>query len=52
MMTLLVGLTELNTSKDRRDLRGRSDLLYDQKGHGDLYRQFDIAYDPKTSQGP
>ena len=27
------------------------DLLYDIKGHGELYGQFDLAYDSKRSQG-
>ena len=31
--------------------RDRRDLLYDPKGHGDLCGQFDLAYDPKRSQG-
>ena len=32
-------------------MRGRRDLLYDPKGHGDLCGQFDLAYDPKRSRG-
>ena len=32
-------------------MRGRRDLLYDPKGHGDLCGRFDLVYDPKRSQG-
>ena len=32
-------------------MRGRRDLLYDPKGHGDLCGRFDLVYDPKRSRG-
>ena len=30
-------------------IRGRHDLLYDPKGHGDLCGRFDLVYDLKRS---
>ena len=39
------------TPKVQEVIRGRRDLLYDPKGHGDLCDRFDIVYDPKRSQG-
>ena len=39
------------TPKGHRVIRGRRDLLYDNKGHGDLCGRFDLVYDPKRSQG-
>ena len=35
------------TPKGHRVIRGRRDLLYDPKGHGDLCYRFDPVYDPK-----
>ena len=32
-------------------MRGRRDLLYDPKGHGDLCGRYDLVYDPKSSRG-
>ena len=32
-------------------IRGRRDLLYDPKVHGDLGGRFDLVYDPKSSEG-
>ena len=35
------------TPKGHRVIRGRRDLLYDTKGHGDLFDRFNIVYDQK-----
>ena len=32
-------------------IRGRRDLLYDPKGHGDLCGRFDLVYDPQKVTG-
>ena len=32
-------------------MKGCRDLLYDPKGHGDLFDRFDLVYDPKRSRG-
>ena len=32
-------------------MRGRRDLLYDPKGHGDLCGRFDLFYDLERSRG-
>ena len=34
------------TQKCQRVIRGRHDLLYDPKGHGDLCGRFDPVHDP------
>ena len=39
------------TPKVQGVIRGRRDLLYDPKGHGDLCDRFDLVYDHKRSQG-
>ena len=39
------------TSKGHWVIRGRSDLLYDLKGHGDLCDSFDLVNDPKRFTG-
>ena len=31
-------------------MKGRRDLLYDPKGHGDLCGRFYLVYDPKRSR--
>ena len=40
-MTFVVGLTEFMTLKGNGVIRGRRDLLYDIKGHGDLCGRFE-----------
>ena len=35
------------TTKDHSVIRGRRDLLYDLKGHGDIYGRFEQVYDSK-----
>ena len=50
-MTFVVGLTYLMTQKCHEVIRGRCDLLYDPKGHGDDCGRIDIVNDPKTSRG-
>ena len=39
------------TPKGHRVIRGRRDLLYDPKFHGDLCDRFDLVYDLKRSMG-
>ena len=39
------------TLKGHRVIRGRRDLLYDPKAHGDFFGRFDLVYDLKRSQG-
>ena len=39
------------TPKGQRVIKYYCDQLYDTKGHGDLYGQFDLVYDPKMSRG-
>ena len=42
------------TPKGHRVIKGHCGVLYDPKGHGDLYDLyglFDLVYDPKMSQG-
>ena len=39
------------TPKGQRVIKCYCDQLYDTKGHGDLYGQFDLVYDPKMSRG-
>ena len=51
MVTFVVNLTSFMTPKDNGVIRGRRDLLYDIKGHGDLCGRFDLDYDPKRSRG-
>ena len=42
-VTIVVGLTWFMTPKDHSVIRGRRDLLYDPKGHGDLFSRFDLV---------
>ena len=51
MVTFVVGLTQFMTPIGHWVIRGRIDLLYDLKCHGDLCGRFDLVYDPKMSQG-
>ena len=49
-LTFVVGVTFFMTPKGHRVgnlIRGRSDLLYDPNGHGDLCGRFDLVYDLK-----
>ena len=46
-MTFVVSLTMLLILKGHGVIRGRCDLLYDNKVHGDLCRRFNVVYDPK-----
>ena len=39
------------TPKGHRVIRGRRDLLYDPKSHGDLCGWFNLVYDTKRSRG-
>ena len=50
-VTFVVGLTEFMTPKGQWVNRGRRDLLYDLKGHGDFCGRFDLFYDPLKSRG-
>ena len=50
-MTFVVGLTKFMTLKVHGIIRVRRDLLYDQKGHGNLCGRVDLVYDPKRSKG-
>ena len=36
------------TPKGQGVIRGRHDLLYDPKGHVDLWSRFNLVYDPKV----
>ena len=38
------------TPKGHSVIRGRRDLHYYPTGHGDLYGQFDLVYDPKIGR--
>ena len=40
-VTFMVSLTEFMIPKSQGVIRGRRDLLYDPKGHGDLCGRFD-----------
>ena len=46
-----VAMTYFMTPKGHKVIRGRRDLLYDPKGHGDLCGRFDLVYDPKKVTG-
>ena len=37
------------TPKGHKVIRVRRDLLYDQKGHGDLFGRFDLVYSQKVT---
>ena len=50
-IAFVVGLTMFMTSTCKRVIRGRHDLFYDIKGHGDLCGRIDLVYDPKRSRG-
>ena len=50
-VTYVVGLTQFMTPKGHTVITDRRDLLYDPKGHGDLWCWFDQVYDPLKSRG-
>ena len=50
-MTSKVMVTLFMAEKGHRVIRGSRNLLYYPKGKSDLCGRFDLAYDPKRSQG-
>ena len=47
----VVGLTYFMTPKCHGVKKGRRDLIYDPKGHGDLCGQFVLIYDLRRLRG-
>ena len=50
-VTFVVSLTNFMNPEGHGVIRGRRDLLYDLKCHGDLCGQFDLVYEPRRSRG-
>ena len=52
-MFMKVNFKTINRKNGLQLLRSRSDILYDPKGHGNLFGWFDLVYfDLKNSKGP
>ena len=50
-VSFMVGLTLFMSQKGHSVIRGRHDLLSEPEGDGNLFRRFDIVYDPKKLTG-